>query len=314
MRDTRILSLPAGVLRAPAAEAVLEQLHESGQDERDRREHDEAGKHDVDLIAGGGLHHHDAEAVLGAEEFRHDDAEHGAADREPQAGDDVRQRIRHHHQPRDVPFLGAERAHDVDQDLVGVAHALVGVDQDREQRADEHDHHRGPEPQSEPQHDQRQEHEARRRIEGGDERVEHGGEQARAAEHHAERQSDNDRKAEAEREAGRADRERRQIVPVANMVQSVPTTWLGGAKNNLVPADSVKMRGTSSHATRSATTPAMPRRVGSQRCHRLFAGAARSSAGAGAAMVVPMVVLVSFIAIAPRATGTPRAPPSGCLR
>jgi ABC-type nitrate/sulfonate/bicarbonate transport system substrate-binding protein len=104
-------------------------------------EHDQAGEHDIDLIATGGLHHHHAEAGFGAEELRHYDAEHGAADRKPQACDDVGHGVGHHHEARDVPFLGAERSHHVDQHPVGVAHPLVGVDQDRKQRADEHDQH-----------------------------------------------------------------------------------------------------------------------------------------------------------------------------
>ena len=71
-----------------------------------------------------------------------------------------------------------------------------------------------------------------------------------------------------------------QIVPVANIVQSVPAIWLGVVKNSLVPAESVNRRGSSSHTISRATMLPTPRMVGSKRRHRLFAGARRSSAGA----------------------------------
>ena len=66
-----------------------------------------------------------------------------------------------------------------------------------------------PQPEPEPQHQQRQEYQPRRGVERGDERIEHGVERARAADQDAERQSDHDRQAEAEREARGADAERR---------------------------------------------------------------------------------------------------------
>ena len=85
---------------------------------------------------------------------------------------------------------------------------------------------------------QRQEHQPRRRVERGDERIEHRIERARAPEQDAERQPD-----QRSRDQARA-RNRDaltpsgcQIVPVANIFQSVPAIWLGVVKNSLVPGD-----------------------------------------------------------------------------
>jgi hypothetical protein len=49
-----------------------------------------------------------------------------------------------------------------------------------------------------------------------------------------------------------------QIEPVANIFQSVPPIWLGVVKNNLVPADSVNIQGSTSHSTSTATMLAQP--------------------------------------------------------
>src|SRR5712692_2491604 len=68
-----------------------------------------------------------------------------------------------------------------------------------------------------------------------------------------------------------------QIVPVANICQSVPAIWLGVVKNSLVPGDSVTRRGTNSHTRRSATMLPAPSSVGSRRCHTLLVGTAQSS-------------------------------------
>ena len=177
--------------------------------------------------------------------------------------------------------LGAERAHDVDQHLVGVAHALVGVDQQRKHRADEHDHHLRPQAEAEPQHQQRQEHQPRRGVEGGDERIEHRVEGRRAAEQHAERQADDDRQRRARARTPEAlTPSGAQIVPVANMFHSVPATWLGVVKNSLVPSHIVTKCGNSSQTSSSTAMLPTPSTVGSKRRHRLSAGAANSSAGA----------------------------------
>ncbi len=83
LHRVRKRSNPRCPLRAPAAHALFEELDQPGHDKRQRREHDQAGEHHVDLEFARGADHDHAEPVLRAEEFRYDDAEHGAADREP---------------------------------------------------------------------------------------------------------------------------------------------------------------------------------------------------------------------------------------
>src|SRR6202023_2024867 len=69
------------------------------------------------------------------------DAEDASPDREPQPCNDIRHGVGHHDETRNVPFTGAKRAHHVDENAIGVAHPLIGVDQNRKQRSDKYDPH-----------------------------------------------------------------------------------------------------------------------------------------------------------------------------
>src|SRR5215813_3174121 len=74
-----------------------------------------------------------------------------------------------------------------------------------------------------------------------------------------------------------------QIVPVANILHSVPPTSLGTVKNSLFPSCMVMRRGRSSQTSSRTTMLPKPRTAGSKRCHTPFLGAASSSTGAAAA-------------------------------
>src|SRR5262249_18300515 len=95
-----------------------------------------------------------------------------------------------------------------------------------------------------------------------------------------------------------------QIDPLANMVHSVPTTWLGVAKNSLVPADSVKMRGNASHATTSTTMPPAPRIVASWRRQGPFV---RVVASPGVAAISRLSAPILLIVLLPDPPGERRA-------
>ncbi len=177
------------MLGAPTAQPVLDHLDTGGHEEREGRKHDQSRKHNVYVIAARRPHHHDTKPFLGAEELRNHDAEDGSADREPQPCNDIRHGVGHHDETRNVPFTGAKRAHHVDENAIGVAHPLIGVDQNRKQRSDKYDHDLRPHPEPEPKQQQRQKDEPRRGIEGGDEGVEHRIECTRAPEQDAERQA-----------------------------------------------------------------------------------------------------------------------------
>ena len=69
-----------------------------------------------------------------------------------------------------------------------------------------------------------------------------------------------------------------QIMPVANMSQSVPATWLGTAKNSLVPAFIGTRSGRNCQTSSSAIIVAVPSTVGSKRRHKPFRGAPASAA------------------------------------
>jgi len=128
-------------LRPPAAHTFLEQLHQPGHDQRQHRKHDQPGKNDIDLKTARSTDHHDAQSVLRAKKLRYHHAENGAADRKPQSDDYEWQSVRDHDKPRDVPLSSAERSNDIDQALIGIANAFVGVDQERKQRTEKNDRH-----------------------------------------------------------------------------------------------------------------------------------------------------------------------------
>src|SRR5215471_12500959 len=103
-----------------------------------------------------------------------------------------------------------------------------------------------------------------------------------------------------------------QIVPVANILHSVPPTSLGTAKNSLVPSCMVMRRGRSSQTSSRTTMPPKPRTAGSKRCHMPFRGAASSSTGATAATLAS-TAWISLMLLLPgspwerRAFGPPNA-------
>ena len=84
------------------------------------------------------------------------------------AGHDERQRRRQHDIRPQLPLRAAERASDLEQLWIDVAHALIGVDHHREEREQEQDDDLGGGLVAGPQHDQRHQRHGRDRIEKRD--------------------------------------------------------------------------------------------------------------------------------------------------
>ena len=81
--------------------------------------------------------------------------------------------------------------------LVAFAHALIGVDQDREYREQEHDDDLGLQIDAEPQHKQRHHRDQRRCVKRVDRQIERPVEPADARHRNAERDADDDGDAQA---------------------------------------------------------------------------------------------------------------------
>ena len=145
----------------------------SNAQQRRERDAEQAERHDrhehlVDLVGAGGAHDQIADAGDRGVEVGQHHADQAAADREPQAGDDERQRAGSTMLVHSCRSRAAERAADLEQLRVDVLHALIGVDHHREEREQEQDDDLRGGLEAGPQHDQRHQRDDRDRIEERD--------------------------------------------------------------------------------------------------------------------------------------------------
>src|SRR5262249_35222503 len=150
---------------------------------------------------------HEADADRGAGELAHHDADHAAADGEPQAGEQERCRARHDDAAEEKRLRRREAARYGQKPRIGGAHRRVRVDEQRQHGEQEDDEDARRKPGADPQHDERQQRDLRGGVQGGDERCDGMRDEPVAAAHQAERHADEEREAEAERQLEPARRE-----------------------------------------------------------------------------------------------------------
>ncbi len=159
---------PSWLAAVHGATSLLRQPQQRRQRDAEQAERHDRHEHLVDLERARRAHDQIADAGDRGVEVGQHHADHAAADREPDAGDDERQRAGQHDVGPQLPLRAAERAADLEQLRVHRLHALIGVDHHREEREQEQDDDLGGGLVAGPQHDQRHQRHRRDRIEEGD--------------------------------------------------------------------------------------------------------------------------------------------------
>ena len=180
--------------RGPRRDVLLDHAQQRRQRDAEQAERHDRHEHLVDLERRRGPHDQIADAGDRGVEIGQHHADHAAADREPDAGDDERQRAGQHDVGPQLPLRAAERAPDFEQLGVDRLHALIGVDDHREEREQEQDDDLGGGLVAGPQHDQRHERDRRDRIEEGDVDGEADVENVEARQRQAEQRAEDDGK------------------------------------------------------------------------------------------------------------------------
>src|SRR5215470_18139489 len=196
--------------RRPWRDLDLEHAEQRRQGDAQEAERHDRHEHLVDLIGRGGPHDQIADARDGGVEVREHHADQPAADREPQAGDDERQRAWQHNVEPELAFAAAERASNLDQPRIDILHALIGIDGHGEEREQKQDDDLGGGLEAGPQHDQGDEGDARRGVKERDVDAERYVEYPEPRQQQADRDADNRRGTQAQQQH---DETRPQIFP-----------------------------------------------------------------------------------------------------
>src|SRR6266545_6612544 len=126
----------------PWRDAAFNDLDETHERDAERGDDDDRDEHPVDAEHVLVLDDQVAEPAQTDEELRDDHADQPASDREPDPRQDERQARRQDDVAPEPPLARVERSSDLEQSGVDVPHALLGVDEDREDR--EQDDRRDP--------------------------------------------------------------------------------------------------------------------------------------------------------------------------
>ena len=152
--------------------------------------------------------------MLRRDELADDDADERVADAQPQPGEHEGDRPGERDGPEELQVRRTEGARDLDEVRVEVPHAGRGVDDDREERAEEDDGDLRPDADPEPDDEEREQDDARRGVEERDERIDGVGEAPVPADAEAEQDPHDDGEDVADGELLKAHR---------NVLRELPT-------------------------------------------------------------------------------------------
>src|SRR5215813_13128548 len=207
-------------VRPPFFEPPLDGVEQRDHDQSRGHEHEHAEKDHVGLKRIAGVGDHVAEARRRRVELADDDPEQRAAGAVFQAGEDEGYGAWQDDARKDLHSGGAEAARHPHEARFARLDAGLGVDEDRDDGAEENDHDLGPDADAEPDDDEGQERYARHRVERVDEGADHVLQALGQTDREPERDRQRQRRAVAQDEFGRTDLD---VVPKIAVVAQLPT-------------------------------------------------------------------------------------------